>query len=76
MWLTPSLQQGRGTTAPKGSLRGQLGGWGYLGVVEVPGSLSWWGMGNLSPWPEFLSYSPTPTGKASFSKTRAGTLSM
>lgn len=51
-------------------------GLGVLGVVEIPGSLSWWGMGNLSPWPEFLSYSPTPTGKASFSKTGAGALSM
>lgn len=34
MWLTPtlcSLQQGRGTAAPSGPLRGQLWGWGYWG---------------------------------------------
>lgn len=68
MWLTPTLcplQQGRGTTAPSGPLRGQLWGWGYLGVVEVPGSLML-GDGKPEPLTQILELQPSPNWKSQF----------
>lgn len=69
--LVPAAGWALGTlvsAAPSCVLEVSLGGdiWGAR-----PWSLC---LGNLSPWPWFLSCSPALTGKASFSETRAGCL--